>query len=134
LRAIVVCKHTATELTASMSRLSGMRITRISLRPRNPVLGEPDAWEQSILLDFEKRITKGEKSPTLEHAAIVTEPAGRYFRYVKAIPMTGTCTGCHGNALPEAVRAMLATEYPHDRAIDYAIGQLRGAISIKKPL
>jgi hypothetical protein len=32
------------------------------------------------------------------------------------------------------VRARLATEYPHDKATGYSAGQIRGAISIKRPL
>ena len=65
---------------------------------------------------------------------VVTEPAGRYFRYMKAIPMGQPCLPCHGPVatLSEGVKAQLAAEYPHDRAVDYQIGQVRGAVSIKK--
>ncbi|HEY6898171.1 MAG TPA: DUF3365 domain-containing protein [Rhodocyclaceae bacterium] len=134
LRAIVVCKFSAPEVTATLSRQYGEKIARISLKPRNRALGEADAWEQTVLLDFEKRVAKGEKAENLEYSEIVREPAGRFFRYLKAIPMGPACVSCHGTGISEAVHSVLASEYPHDKAVDYAIGQVRGAVTIKKPL
>jgi len=134
IRAITVCKYSVPEITSNISRQKGLRVTRVALRPRNPSLGEPDVWEQKVLLGFEKRVAKGEKAETLEHHEIVSEPAGQYFRYMKAIPVTPPCLLCHGPAdqLSEGVRAQLAQEYPNDRAVDYQLGQVRGAVSIKK--
>lgn len=136
LRAIVVCKYSAPEITSVVSRQTGMHVTRVALRTRNPALGEADAWEQQALLDFERRLAKGEKIETLEAAEVVSEPAGKFYRYAKAIPMGQPCMACHGPAatLSDAVKAQLATEYPHDRAVDFQPGQVRGAVSIKKSL
>ncbi len=136
IRAITVCKFSAPELSSTLSRQTGMRVTRVSLRPRNRALGEPDAWEQKNLLDFEKRIAKGEKAESLEISQIVAEPAGRYYRYMKAIPMGQPCLACHGpaSAISEGVKTQLANEYPHDTAVDFQLGQVRGAISVKKSL
>ncbi len=100
----------------------------------NRATGEADAWEQQILLDFEKRQARGEKPENLEHAEIVQEPAGRFFRYMKALPTAPVCATCHGQNLSEGVKAQLATEYPGDRAADYPVGSVRGAVSIKKGL
>lgn len=134
IRAIVVCKYTAPEVASSVSRQTGMRVARVSLRPRNPALGEADSWEQKVLLDFEKRTAKGEKAEALEMSEIVAEPSGRYFRYMKAIPTGQACLVCHGPAaqLSDGVKAQLAAEYPHDRAVGYQVGQIRGAVSVKK--
>lgn len=134
IRSIGVCKYSAPEAAAAVSRHSGMRVTRVSLRPRNRSLGEPDAWEQQVLLDFEKRSAKGEKAEAMEIWEVVSEPAGRYFRYMKAIPVSQGCLACHGPvaALSEGVKAQLAAEYPYDRAVDYQVGQIRGAVSVKK--
>lgn len=135
-RAIIVCKYSAPEASAAISRETGMRVTRVSLRPRNRTIGDPDVWEQQILLDFEKRVTAGEKADALEYSEVVVEPAGRYFRYMKAIPMGQPCLACHGPAenISEAVRAKLNGEYPHDIGVNYRLGQVRGAVSIKKQL
>ena len=136
IRAITVCKYSVPEITSNLSRQTGMRITRVSLRARNKALGDPDAWEQKVLLDFEKRVSKGEKIESLEYHELVEEPSGRYFRYMKAIAMMQACMACHGpqNQLSEGVRAQLATEYPLDKASDYQVGQVRGAVSVKKLL
>lgn len=103
---------------------------------RNRALGEADPWEQQALLYFEKRLAKGEKIETLEVSEIISEPAGKMFRYAKAIPMGQPCMACHGpvSGLSDAVKAQLATEYPFDRAVDFQLGQIRGAVSVKKSL
>ena len=134
--AIGVCKTMAPEASAEFSRSSGWRVTRVSLKVRNPVLGMPDAWEQAALLDFDSRAAAGADAATLERAEVVREPQGRYFRYMKALPVQALCVNCHGAAdeLPAAVKAQLATTYPHDRATGYSPGQIRGAISLKRPL
>lgn len=134
LRGIVVCRYSVPEITSTLSRQNGLRITRVSLKPRNRAIAEADAWEQGILLGFEKRVSKGEKVEGLEHAAIVHEPTGRYFRYMKAIPMEPACMACHGDKASNAIKALLDAEYPHDKATGYAVGRVRGAVSIKKPL
>ena len=135
-RAIIVCKYSAPEIAITISRETGMRVTRVSLRPRNRTIGDPDVWEQQVLLDFEKRVSEGKKPDTLEYSEVVVEPAGSYFRYMKAIPVGQTCLTCHGplENIPEAVRAKLGGEYPHDQGINYRLGDVRGAVSIKKPL
>lgn len=135
IRSIVVCKYSVPEMTSALSRQTGMRVTRVSLRPRNRALGDADAWEQQALLDFERRVAKGEKAESLEVSEVVAEPVGRFFRYMKAIPMGQPCLACHGPAaqLSEGVRAQLATEYPHDRALNFELGQVRGGVSVKRP-
>lgn len=136
LRSVIVCKYTAPEVSSTISRKSGAAVKRVSLKVRNPVLGMPDAWEQKILLDFEKRFSKGEKPDAIEHAEIVSEAQGRYFRYMKAIPVGPLCINCHGpiESLTEGTKAQILTEYPHDKAVGYSVGQIRGAVSYKKPL
>ena len=136
MRAITVCKYSVPEITSNISRQKGMRVTRVALRPRNPSLGEPDVWEQRVLLDFEKRVAKGEKADVLEYHEIVSEPSGQFFRYMKSIAVSQPCLLCHGPAeqLSEGVRAQLRQEYPNDRAVEYRLGQVRGAVSVKKPL
>lgn len=136
IRSIVVCKFSGPETANGLSKQSGMRITRVTLKPRNPLTGEPDSWEQRQLLEFEKKGGLGEKGQELEASEIVTEPAGKYFRYMKAIYVKENCLVCHGprESLSAAIRAQLEKEYPQDRAVDYKMGQIRGAVSIKQPL
>lgn len=134
--AVQVCKDIAPKMAGDLSRQYGIKLTRVSLKVRNPLLGTPDEWEQKILKQFEARLAKGDKPETLEAAEIVNEPNGQYFRYMKGIVLQPGCVTCHGTSdmIDSAVKARLAAEYPHDQATGYTPGQLRGGVSIKRPL
>jgi Protein of unknown function (DUF3365) len=133
--AIAVCRDLAPRVSSELSRRYGWRIARVSLRVRNPLVGMPDAHEQAVLRDFERRVEAGEAPPTLESVATVDEPAGRYVRYLRGIGVQPLCATCHGTpeAIPDGVKAALDAAYPHDAARGYAVGQLRGAFSVKGP-
>lgn len=136
LRAIVVCKYTVPEISSAISRKYGARVTRVTLTPRNPVLGWADAWEQKVLLQFEDRVARGEKADGLEFHEVVQEPSARYLRYMRALPMQPACMHCHGPAdqISESIRNQLSHDYPHDKAVGLALGKVRGAVTFKKPL
>jgi hypothetical protein len=132
---IKICKIIAPGIASDISRKTGQRVSRVTLKVRNPLLGSPDAWEQNVLMDFEKRLEK-ESPANMEFAEVVTEPQGKYQRYMKAIPVQEVCLKCHGapDTLVQPVKDVLSAEYPNDKATGYTLGQIRGAISIKKPL
>lgn len=132
--AIGVCRNVAPEVASQLSRQLGARVARVSLRTRNPLLGTPDAWEQTVLADFDRRAAGGEKPETLEVAEVVAEPAANYFRYMKAIPVQPLCLTCHGTqeAIAPEVKERLSEDYPHDRAVGYRVGQVRGAVTVKQ--
>lgn len=136
LRAIVVCKYSVPEIASSISRRYGARVTRVSLAPRNPALGWGDAWEQRVLMQFDERVARGEKAEGMEHHEVVSEPSGRFLRYMRVLPMQPACMHCHGPAdqISEPIRQQLAHEYPHDRAVGLTVGKVRGAVTYKKPL
>lgn len=134
--AIAVCRDVAPGLAGELSRKTGARVSRVSLKTRNPLLGQPDAWEQVVLAEFDLQAAQGAKLETMERSEVVTEPQGRFFRYMKAIPVQPLCLTCHGmiDSIPDPVKARLATDYPHDRATGYALGQIRGAVTIKRSM
>ncbi len=136
LRAIMVCKYSVPEISSSLARRTGWRVTRVSLRPRNPTLGMADHWEQGVLEYFDRLVERGEAAENLEFQQVVKEQDGSYYRYMKALPTGGLCLSCHGlkSELSPAVIGQLASEYPHDRAVGYKVGDVRGAVSIKRPL
>jgi hypothetical protein len=136
LRAIVVCKYTVPEIASALSRKYGARITRVSLTPRNPALGWGDAWEQKVLMDFDERVAKGANPDAVEFADVVTEPSGKFVRYMKVLPMIPACMHCHGpvEQISEPIRQQLGHDYPHDRATGLIVGKVRGAVTYKKPL
>ena len=133
--AVGVCSDLAPSIAGRISRANGWRVTRVSARVRNPLLGMPDQWEQRVLLDFEKRASKGEDIDTMSFSEVVSEPGGKFFRYMKAVAIKQPCLACHGTKeqIAPLVRAILHERYPHDGATGYKVGDLRGAISIKEP-
>ena len=134
--AISVCRDTAPMLAASLSRQTGWKVSRVSLKTRNPLIGQPDAWEQKVLRYFDEAAAAARNTTKLEHAEIISEPDGRYFRYMRALPVKPLCLTCHGTdkTMPDSVRARLEQEYPNDRATGYYAGQIRGAVTIKRRL
>ncbi|MDQ3260089.1 MAG: DUF3365 domain-containing protein, partial [Pseudomonadota bacterium] len=119
--AIKVCKNIAPDLASKLSIERGWRVTRVSLKTRNPLLGTPDAWEQQRLEEFDAHAANGAALDTMEFSESVTEPGGRYFRYMKALPVQPLCLACHGGEeqIPASVKATLSRQYPHDRATGY---------------
>ena len=133
--AIAVCSEKAPQMARAASEATGWNVRRVSLRNRNPK-AVPDAWERVALEDFDRRAAAGEASATLEKFEAVRENGREVARYVKALPVQELCVACHGPAdrLSAAVRQELATRYPDDKGTGYAPGQIRGAITIRKPL
>jgi hypothetical protein len=133
--AVSVCSDLAPSIAGRISRETGWRVTRVSAKVRNPLLGMPDQWEQKVLLDFEKRAARGEDIEKMSFSEAVSEPGGRFFRYMKAVAIKKPCLSCHGTEeqIAPSVRTILKERYPHDAATGYKLGDLRGAISIKEP-
>lgn len=133
--AVAVCNEKAPQMAKTASEQTGWAIRRVSLRNRNPK-AVPDAWEQAALEDFDRRTAAGEKPATLEKYELVDAVGVKEYRYMKALPTQQLCLACHGaseNIAPE-VAERLHTLYPADKATGYAVGQIRGAITIRKPL
>lgn len=135
--AIPVCKEKAPALLQEMRQQTGWDIRRVSLRTRHPATGTPDAWEARQLADFDIQVANGARAEQLEVGAIVVAADGqRSYRYLKALPVAEVCLSCHGPAdtLSPDLKAALARDYPQDRATGYAVGEVRGALSVRRPL
>jgi len=134
--AIPVCKEQAPELIKAKRQDTGWDIRRVSLRTRNAERATPDLWEVRQLADFNIRAANGEKIDTMEKSEIVTIDGKQVFRYMKALPVSDVCLKCHGpvDGLEAGLKAKLAESYPHDQATGYSKGQIRGALTVKRPL
>jgi hypothetical protein len=134
--AIKVCKEIAPELASKLSLENGWRVTRVTTRPRNSLLGSADLWERETLIEFEARASQGEPYATMSKAEVVDEAGKSYFRFMKPLAVKPVCLTCHGSdeQIPPAVKTALDKMYPQDQARNYSLGDLRGSISIKQPL
>ncbi|MGD8311742.1 MAG: DUF3365 domain-containing protein [Gammaproteobacteria bacterium] len=131
--AISVCNLTAPAIANTYSVRKGWDVGRTSLRLRNPD-NAPDAWEQAVLESFEERKQAGEAPADLEYWEVVMQDGEPVFRYMKAIPTTELCTACHGQHVDQMVKERLRKLYPHDRALGFRPGDIRGAFTVTQPL
>lgn len=133
--AIAACRERAPQMAAEAAAKTGWQIRRVSLNNRNPK-AVPDDWERAALQEFDRLAAAGTDPATLEkHETVVIDGKSTY-RYMKALPVQPLCLTCHGSAtdIPADVQATLKTLYPDDKATGYMAGQIRGAITIKRPL
>ena len=131
--AIHVCQTVAPELANQLSRETGWKVSRVSLKVRNPLIGTPDDWEQEQLRHFSKvTVSDGRLQERLEASFIGDSSERRSIRYLRALPTGPLCLTCHGQTkdIPEDVASTLEELYPHDKATGYKLGDIRGAISI----
>ena len=133
--AIAACSERAPKMAAVASQATGWEIRRVSLRNRN-AKAIPDSWERAALEDFDRRAAAGENPATLEKAEIIITDSRRTLRFMKALPTQQLCLNCHGNQdqLAPRVKAKLNEIYPDDPATGYSLGQIRGALTVKRPL
>jgi hypothetical protein len=131
--AVAVCNEKAPQMARAASEKSGWAIRRVSLRNRNPK-AVPDAWEQAALQEFDRRLAAQEPASKLEKSELTQEAGQNVQRYIRALPTAKLCLECHGSAdqISPAVAARLKTLYPADQATGYSVGQLRGAITLRK--
>lgn len=133
--AVSVCSDTAQVLTNNYGIKKGVFIRRVSFNNRNEN-NYPDDFEKKILNKFELLRQNNELNDKTEHFEIVKEGEFKYSRYLKPILIQAECLNCHGienEILPE-VKELIAQTYPNDKAVSYNIGDLRGAVSLKKAI
>jgi len=132
-QAVSVCSDTAQLLTNNFGLQKGVYIRRVSFKNRNEN-NSPDDFEKKILSKFELLKQNNELDDKTEHFETVEEGEFTYLRYLKPILIQAECLNCHGSGneiLPE-VKELIALKYPGDKAIGYSVGDLRGAVSLKK--
>lgn len=131
--AIAVCSDSAQVRTGAHQQ-DGLSVRRVGTRVRNTA-DAPDSLEAAVLAAFDAAKLAGHLPP---ETVLVTASAdgGHELRFLKPIVLGEPCLACHGPAeqLAPAVRQRLAERYPQDQATGYAVGDLRGAISVRLPL
>ena len=134
-KAVSVCSDTAQVLTNNYGIKKGVYIRRVSLKNRNEN-NSPDDFEKKILNKFELLKQNNELNDKTEHFEIVKESEFTYLRYLKPILIQAECLNCHGgeNDMMPEVKELIAQTYSNDKAVGYNIGDLRGAVSLKKAI
>jgi hypothetical protein len=131
LNAVDVCHADAEIIAKEISATEGLTVGRTSRKFRNPA-NAPDEWERAGLEAFAERMAGGGNPGDLEMWATVTGADGaRTFRYLKAIPTGPLCLKCHGGELDQDLDQKLVELYPDDHARGFAVGDMRGAFTVK---
>jgi len=126
LNAIDVCATRAPAIAESVSVDSGIQLSRVSLRNRNPG-NAPNEWQAAVLHGFEQRLAAGEAVDSLTWQDVAESGDQQEFRFMKAIPTLPLCLQCHGEIIAPPVAEKIAERYPADTATGFREGDIRGA-------
>lgn len=127
--AISVCKDKAPQIASELSRRSGAKVRRTSLRHRNPA-NAPEPWEAEVLRQFDLPSSTTDSTAVPEYFSKADDGSARYMSVIRTGPV---CLACHGDSLAPEIAATIDADYPHDRARGYAAGDVRGAFSVYWP-
>jgi hypothetical protein len=132
-QAVSVCSEIGQQVPDDLTKQTGHRIRRVSLRYRNKQ-DRPDDYEQMRLREFDALKQRG-RLPG-EFYEVIGTGSERELRYLRPLLTADMCLNCHGTAekIPAEVKALLAEAYPDDLATGYQTGDVRGAISIRVKL
>ncbi len=131
--AVYVCSDTAQVMTNNFGVEKGVYIKRVSFKYRNEI-NIPDEFETEGLKYFEQIKNEDKLDSLSEYIKVVEEKNINYLRYMKPILVQQPCLNCHGmeeQIMPE-VSELINSNYKNDKAKNYQVGDLRGAISIQK--
>lgn len=131
--AVNVCSDEAQALTKAYSVERGVNVRRVSLRTRNP-LNQPDHFERSWMERVDE-IKVDLHAPPFGAMIPAEDGAPAEYRYLAPIYLKPLCLTCHGSPeqIPADVQAVLNERYPNDQGIGFALGDFRGAVSVRVP-
>jgi hypothetical protein len=122
--ALGVCKVEAPQIASQVGAATGLRVSRVALRHRNPH-NAPTPAQRDVLQYFDAHADAGD-------TVIVVDARSTYLRPIRV--GVDLCLRCHGAAdqLDEGVSAKLAELYPQDSATGFSMGDLRGAFVVTR--
>lgn len=129
LKAGEFCANEAQNLTKEVNKSlpKGVSVKRVSLKNRND-LNAPSEDETNVLKAFD---LLNSSNAILNH--LVTENEKSYKFYKPMVINQGVCLKCHGDSetLDKEVSKLFTKKYPHDKAIGFKMGDIRGAIVVE---
>ncbi len=104
----------------------GVSVRKISTKYRNPS-AKPTKLDKEILAKFEQDI-KDKKKPKM----VVLKLSDTHFKVYKPVIIKGKCLLCHGDKTTRNAKAYeyIKKHYPQDKAVDFKLGDLRGAFLV----
>jgi hypothetical protein len=116
--AISYCNIHALPLTDSLSNVFGVKIQRISHKPRN-IKNTADSSELKIINNY---ILSHNEKPTL----VTNKSNVIFYAPIYTKPLCLTCHGTVGGTINSSTYEKIKTLYPDDKATGFKIDDLRG--------
>jgi len=126
--AMSFCNENAYILTeeVNLHQLEGTSVKRISLQERNPA--NLPAEDEKLVLEKMQALHAEKKLPKY----IIEEKEKGYKYYRPLVIKKEVCLKCHGDiSKNEELSAFMKEHYPEDKAINYKMNDLRGAILVE---
>lgn len=128
--AIQFCSTRALPLTVAAGT-NGILVRRVSHRPRNPV-NRASSNDLAVIQQFQAKLRPGAGlTPVL-----TTNSQGQVTFYAPIVLNTPLCLQCHGTPEKEVAAQtgeVLHRLYPQDEALNFKLGELRGAWRVDFP-
>jgi len=132
IEALAFCTGSAEEITKRVNEKLPpyASVRRTALKVRNDKNNLPDKTDSEVMRSFQEMIDK--KTLTDKTIKVVRTEEGA--RIYKPLVTKKVCLKCHGAQLSEKIAESLKSAYPHDKAVGFKEGDLRGVIvaEIKK--
>jgi len=122
------CHLKASPIVDSISKAFNARISRISIKYRNPA-NSPDTLDLTIINAYARQLAEGQAlQPHLEYSG---NNVIFYSPIVIQNPMCLLCHGEPGRTIDQANYDFIRSKYPDDLATGYQLGDLRGVWKVQ---
>lgn len=104
----------------------GVSVRRITDKPRN-LQNKANKEEQEVLKQMKTQLANGQKIDM-----IVKQKSANHYQVYKPIVILAKCLNCHGNEKTRDKNSykIISKKYPNDKAINYKLGDFRGAFLV----
>ncbi len=131
-KALDFCTVKAYEITQGVNKKlpSYAKVRRTALKLRNDSTNKADAIDTKVMQEY--IVSMNAKTFTPKDIKVVEE--GNTTRVYKPLVTMPVCLKCHGSEVSQEIKERIKSAYPHDKAMNFKIGTLRGVIvaEIKK--
>jgi hypothetical protein len=124
--ALGFCTAKANEITENINKKlpAYAKVRRTSLKVRNITDNSADALDQKVMQEYVSSIEEKTFSP--KNIKVVQD--GDTTRVYKPLLAKAVCLKCHGTNISAEITKATQTAYPHDKAVGFKEGDLRGVI------
>jgi len=126
LTALAFCTGSADKITKEVNAKlpEYATVRRTSFKVRNEKVNTADATDKKVMEKFEAEI----KAKTMTPKTILMVEEGDVTRVYKPLVAKAVCLKCHGTNISPKIADAINSSYPHDKAIGFKEGDLRGVI------